>query len=386
MKVAVLFDNLGPYHLARLRAASRSLEICAVEVHGKSAEYSWAPSTAKETFHRATLFPQPTPESEDPGNIRRRLNDALSSFRPAALALPGWSSRAAFAALQWSLGHAVPVIVMADSTAHDEPRRAWKEWVKRRYLGLCSAALAAGRLHADYLVQLGFPRLHIFSGYDVVDNDHFAPPPTGPDTAARSFLASARFVAKKNLFRLLDAYASYRAQVRDGSPWRLVLLGDGPQREALLAHAKSLGVEEHVEMPGFIQYPELPRHFHRASVFIHASTTEQWGLVVNEAMASGLPVLVSDRCGCAPDLVEEGVNGWTFDPTNASQLAALMRKVAAPEFPLRQFGAASRQRIAGWGLDRFAGGLRDAAECARAAGPKRASLLDRSLLALLLRR
>jgi glycosyltransferase involved in cell wall biosynthesis len=47
---------------------------------------------------------------------------------------------------------------------------------------------------------------------------------------------------------------------------------------------------------------------------VHASTTEQWGLVVNEAMAAGLPVLVSDRCGCAPDLVEVGVNGFTFDP------------------------------------------------------------------------
>jgi 1,2-diacylglycerol 3-alpha-glucosyltransferase len=57
-----------------------------------------------------------------------------------------------------------------------------------------------------------------------------------------------------------------------------------------------------------------------ASAFIQASTTEQWGLVVNEAMASGLPVLVSERCGCAPDLVKNGVNGYTFDPYDIKEI------------------------------------------------------------------
>jgi glycosyltransferase involved in cell wall biosynthesis len=110
-------------------------------------------------------------------------------------------------------------------------------------------------------------------------------------------------------------------------------------------------------------------------------------LVVNEAMASRLPVLVSNRCGCAPDLVQEGVNGWTFDPTNEEQLAQLMLRISAfQDFSLSAFGSASRQIISQWGPDRFAVGLRQAAECALRVGPKRVSLVDRALLALLARR
>ena len=65
------------------------------------------------------------------------------------------------------------------------------------------------------------------------------------------------------------------------------------------------------------------------TAFVHASASEQWGLVVNEAMAAGLPVIVSERCGCAPDLVREGVNGLTFDPCDVAELAGLMERVAA---------------------------------------------------------
>ena len=97
-----------------------------------------------------------------------------------------------------------------------------------------------------------------------------------------------------------------------------------------------------VILAGFKQYDELPAYYGLASAFVHASTTEQWGLVVNEAMASGLPVLVSDRCGCAPDLVEDGVNGFTFDPYDVEALAGLMQRVAAMTDERRQAMGASR--------------------------------------------
>jgi glycosyltransferase involved in cell wall biosynthesis len=110
-------------------------------------------------------------------------------------------------------------------------------------------------------------------------------------------------------------------------------------------------------------------------------------LVVNEAMASGLPVLVSNRCGCAPDLVRDGVNGWTFDPANEEQLAQLMLQLSTLNSEsLSTLGAHSAERISAWGPDRFAAGLREAAECAVRVGPKRAGIVDRALLTLLARR
>jgi glycosyltransferase involved in cell wall biosynthesis len=146
-------------------------------------------------------------------------------------------------------------------------------------------------------------------------------------------------------------------------------------------------VQDSVLLPGFKQYPDLPAYYGLASAFVHASTTEQWGLVVNEAMASGLPVLVSNRCGCAPDLVQEGVNGFTFDPCNVEQLAQLMFKVSAFQlFSFSAFGDASRRIIGAWGPERFASGLKAAVDKALEVGPVGATLVQRVVLKALLAR
>ena len=86
---------------------------------------------------------------------------------------------------------------------------------------------------------------------------------------------------------------------------------------------------EDVLLPGFKQYPELPLYYGLAGAFVLPSLTEPWGLVVNEAMAAGLPVVVSDRCGCASDLVRPGENGFAFDPCDIEQLAALLGQFRA---------------------------------------------------------
>jgi glycosyltransferase involved in cell wall biosynthesis len=163
-----------------------------------------------------------------------------------------------------------------------------------------------------------------------------------------------------------------------------VLLGDGPLRETLNSQLSTLNLHGHVLLPGFKQYGELPAYYGLAKAFIHASTTEQWGLVVNEAMASGLPVLVSNRCGCAQDLVREGVNGFNFDPYNVEQLAQLMLKLSTLNSQLSALGSASREIISQWGPERFARGLHDAAETALKNPRPRAGLLDRLLLKALI--
>src|SRR5690606_39375525 len=123
-----------------------------------------------------------------------------------------------------------------------------------------------------------------------------------------------------------------------------------------------------------------------AGAFVHASTTEQWGLVVNEAMAAGLPVLVSERCGCVPDLVRDGENGFTFDPFDVEELAGLMQRIAAmTDGQRRALGEAGRRIIAAWEPERFADELMRAVEVARARPPRPASF-DQMLLRAVVRR
>jgi glycosyltransferase involved in cell wall biosynthesis len=179
------------------------------------------------------------------------------------------------------------------------------------------------------MCQLGMEQSRIKIGYDVVDNDYFVRETTTLRLNSTSshfanpyFLTSNRFIPKKNLFRLLKAYFEYRKIVP--KPWDLVLLGDGPLKEEIKNMIYDLGLSNYVHLPGFCQYNELPTYYAFAQAFVHSSTSEQWGLVINEAMASGLPILVSNRCGCAEDLVHTDKNGIKFDPYDIEAITAAL--------------------------------------------------------------
>jgi 1,2-diacylglycerol 3-alpha-glucosyltransferase len=408
IRVAVLFQRFGPYHHARLNAAGRLMSVWGVEACAMEDTYAWEKVEGAAAFTRVTLTDRDSGGRRWKRELQRKVWRALDNIKPQVVAVPGWASADALGALSWCAETNTPTVVMSESTAWDERRAGWKEWIKGRLVKLNSAGLAGGTPHADYLAQLGLPPDRIFKGYDIVDNDYFA----AKTAEARSqkseirsrhglpenyFLASARFVEKKNLSRLIEAYARYRAMAeqpeagnqksevgnRKSEIWKLVLLGDGPLRETLNAQLSTLNIRDHVLLPGFKQYDELPAYFGLAGAFVHTSTTEQWGLVVNEAMASGLPMLVSSRCGCAADLVQEGVNGFNFDPFNTEQLAQLMFRISDFRFPISDFGTASRRIIAGWGPEQFANGLQDAVATALKNPRTRAGLVDRLLLRLL---
>jgi len=308
------------------------------------------------------------------------------------VAVNGWNNFGSFIAANCCLHRGIPMVVMSESSRQDEARTWWKEATKRRIVGLYSAALVGGERHMEYLVQLGMARERIFTGYDVVDNDYF-----GRRTAEirnskfeirnklglpeNYFLASSRFIEKKNLTRLITAYADYRQKSQSGSKalWDLVLLGDGPLRESLKLQLSTLKLNEHVHLPGFKPYEELPVYYGLAKTFVHASTSEQWGLVVNEAIASGLPVIVSNRCGCAKELVNG--NGLTFEPTNEHELTSgLLHMASLSDQERKHLGDTSYKIAANFTPERFGEGLERAARVAMGDPQKRFGVMDRALL------
>ena len=387
-RIAILFDNFGPYHIARMLGAATQLDVVAVEATPRGTEYGWDKPVVPAPLHYLPLAGTGTLRE-----IVAELDTKLAPLAPAAIALPGWSSRAAFAALIWARRHKVPAILMSETNGWDFARKPLAEWVKRRIVAHYSAGLVTSDAQARYLVDLGLNANAIFRGYNAVDNAYFARAaadatmPEGlPDAfRGRYFLTSNRFIEKKNLARLLDAYAAFRrGRSDDPADWPLVLLGDGALRAALTAQREALGLERHVLMPGFRQIDELPRFYGTAGAFVHASTTEQWGLVVNEAMASGLPVAISNRCGCAEVLVEDGVTGLLFDPHDTDAITrALTRLTATGESAA--FAAHGRARVDAWGPARFGSGMADAVRSAVSA-PVGPTGMDRAMLNLVARR
>lgn len=377
-KIAVLFANFGPYHLARLKAAEilgekLGYEVIGLEIAGRLQRYPWA-TDFTSLQQRYTVISGKPLEDVPTGLIIRRTWEALTRLQPDFLAICGYSDPAMLTALAWAKVHRRVTVLMTESKAEDQPRLAWREWLKRRIVKRFDAALAGGSPQRDYSISLGLPPERVFIGYDVVDNAHYA---RGAAMAHQEeehwrwrlglnlpyFLTVSRFIEKKNLFRLLEAYRVYRREAVT-EPWDLVLCGSGPLEDRLKAAASDL---PGVHFPGFKQADELPYYYGLARVFILPSSHfEQWGLVVNEAMAAGLPVLVSRACGCAQDLVQEGVNGLTFDPYDVDGLARLMAKISSGEVDLRAMGEASRRIIAHWTPEVFAKNLLKAMDAALA--------------------
>ena len=408
--IAILFDRLGPYHWVRLQAAARLFRVVAIETCAITREYEWERIDEARAFDRVTLFDDVL-SRRDPKRalLRQKMTKALQEADPAVAMIPGWGTPASLIALEWCLQNQRPAVVMSESNALDEKRYALAESIKRSVVSLFSSGLAGGQLQMEYLIALGLPRNRVFTGYDVVDNDYFRQKAEEVRRQALEvrekyalpenyFLASARFVPKKNLPTLIRAYADYReiselsgqkSEVRRQSsvgssqsvdPWDLVLLGDGPLKADLCRLISDLNLHGHVHLPGFIQYRELPAYYALADVFVHASTTEQWGLVVNEAMATGLPVIVSNRCGCVPDLVVEGKNGFTFDPGSVESLSKLMLETwRLSKGRLKEMRAESQRIVAGFTPEHFATGAQRAIDAAKSA-PKRCAGLFSSLL------
>jgi glycosyltransferase involved in cell wall biosynthesis len=378
--IVVMYQRLGPYHVARLTRANEFLRqqgarLVVFETAAQEGVYEWDEIRVPVPFDRKTLFP-----GEHYGAVnRRRLRETtaarLGTVEPDVVVVCGWSPPEGLAALAWCRERGRAAVFLSDTKFDDSPRKWWREAVKRRIVLLGDAALVAGSASREYIVSLGMGKGRVFEGCDVVDNVFFAEgaaavrgagglgrrAPGVPDGPC--FMASNRFIPRKNLARLVEAYARYRGVV-GGEAWGLVLLGDGPERPVLDAQIAE-SVPGGVLFPGFRQIDELPAYYALAACFVHPALQDQWGLVVNEAMACGLPVLVSRAAGCAADLVAEGENGWTFDPTSVDEMAAaLVRMHRLPHADRQAMGERGRKIIGDWGLDRYARGLWHAAQAA----------------------
>lgn len=365
IRIAVMFVNYGPYHLARSRALIEQAELDPyfIELAAAQSTYPWLADKQKLGDRLVTLAHQ-SYETCQGREIARDAVRILEQLRPAAVVIAGYSEPPMRAAARWAHRRGRGVVVLSESTPWDHPRRWWFEYIKRLWIQrYVDAAVVGGEPHRRYIVELGVDPARVWDRYNVVDNKFFNEHADGlrKEGAAKRtecglpqnyFLYVGRFAAQKNLRFLLRAYQRYREIHPD--PWRLVMVGDGPLREELVRLARDIQLTD-IVWPGFKQVAELPPYYAFAGCFILPSTMEPWGLVVNEAMASGLPVIVSQRCGCAADLVRHGYNGFTFDPCNEEELALRLRDMATmPSQQRAAMGQASRTIISRWTPEEWA--------------------------------
>lgn len=371
VKLTQVCCNYGPYHLARIeglvnRCKDKKWEIFGIELSRSEEEYPWQIKVDQLPCEIISLIHNFSLEKSKFSDLIGKLISVLNRTTPDAVAISGYARPSMLVALLWCLWNRKPAILLSETTEYDETRSWWKEKIKTLLVKKYKAALVGGQPQKRYLIKLGMPSECIFLGYDVVGNDIFHPNQIKSLSCPLDkpfFLAINRFVSKKNLAFLLFAYGNYR-QIVGTKAWDLVLCGDGELRLEIEEQITNQGIQDYVHLPGFMQQDQLLPYFAHAKCFIHASIQEQWGLVVNEAMAAGLPVLVSNRCGCYEDLIIEGVNGFGFDPENSRQLTELMQKMSSGAIDLNKMGQAASEHIQEFSPDYFAQGLMQAVEYA----------------------
>ncbi len=308
----------------------------------------------------------------NPG-IGRRLREGAFDV----VVLPGWSMPTSLAAAFSCRRRGVPYVLFSETHARS-PRPWWLRMVKRVLLRPvirgASAWLATGSLSEDYLVAHGARRDRIFRFANTPDVDALARSVDAarrergttraalgiPEDASVSLFVG-RLIGAKDPRTLLEAQAILERDA--AAPWLLVV-GDGPLVNELRDLVRGRGLRR-VCLAGARRPEELPALLAASDVFVLPSLHEPWGVVVNEAMAAGLPVVLSDRVGAAADLLEDGRNGRLVKPGDAPALAAALGSLHGDPEGLRRMAAASEEIVANWGyepsVDGFLAAVRAAA-------------------------
>ena len=354
-----------------------------------------------------TLCPDTLTEELPFLKVFRQARRVFTELKLDVCLLPSYAPSQSLAALLAAKSLGIRTVMMNESHAGTSRAKGLAATIKRQLVGLFDTALVGGQPQKRYVASMGLPENKILIGYDAVDNDYFAAK-AGEVRSCRQeiraryrlperyFLSLGRFVAKKNLATLLRSYR----QVLNANPacqTHLVMVGAGADEVALRSLCYDLGLPVYektlagietepgkiesqpgVHFYGFRQVSENPVFYALADAFVLASHQEEWGLVVNEAMASGLPVVVSETAGCAEDLlVSDRIsappemsadlrmrlaqlagrtrrNGFVFDPKSVSSLANALILLEAVPGMREGMGEASREIVGRFSCENFA--------------------------------
>lgn len=277
----------------------------------------------------------------------------LRDWRPDVAILTGWQSKMLLQAWWACVRLGVPRIVRGESSAL-AARPAWKRALHRGWLRGFDRFLVIGKANRDFYVRAAIPVARLHPCPYFVDNRRFSAAAEAlraergalrrdwaiPEQAV-CFLYCGKLIPKK---RPLDLLSALQRALPGARPMHLLVVGDGER----MAEARARAERERlpVTFAGFLNQSAIVRAYVAADCLVLPSDAgETWGLVVNEAMACGIPALVSDQVGCGPDLVSEAITGAVFPMGDIAALAQRLTELASDVTRLRAMGAAARERV-----------------------------------------
>ncbi|RDU99594.1 glycosyltransferase [Trinickia dinghuensis] len=373
MRIQFVIGNMSDYHIPRYRAlvqlaARRGFKISLVEMFEHTNFYGY-PQSNRTAFLKdvpsemVTVFKDTAEGGKNWFLVIARLSKIMRATRPDFVITYGYhTSYSIYLCVIRTLMRRFKLVYMSDSKADDGERHRLKEAMKRVIVSRFDGALVAGEKHRRYAKSLGIPMHRSRIGFDVIDVSYFQETAkralARADKERRRFglppqyvLCVSRFVERKNVALVVEAFA--RSTLPDENIF-LVLVGQGPLEQTIREKIDSLGLSERVLILTEVLNTDMPVLYALADFIVLASAFDQWGLCVNEAMACGRPAIVSDTCGCANELVHDGVNGLIVRPGDVAQLTEKMKQLGTDR-PLRErLARGAEATIGNWTPEFFA--------------------------------
>jgi glycosyltransferase involved in cell wall biosynthesis len=257
------------------------------------------------------------------------------------------------------------LIFWVESTAY-EAFRSWpKERFKKFLLRSAAGCIVPGKRSLEYCRKLGMSEDRIFFTPNSVDRDYFRNQAEKLFPSKNTLRESANLKGFVILFvgRLVESAKGVSTLIkacgeleRKGRKIALLLAGDGPDGGPYRELVRSEGLTD-VRFLGFLNYEVLCQYYAMAHVLVLPSYSEPWGLVLNEGMEFGLPLVVSEAVGAGPDLVDPGKNGFVIPTGNASALAQVLEKLVEDENLRSKMGEASQSIIQNFSPENWANGV-----------------------------
>lgn len=347
MRLGVLATHPIQYHAPLYRALARRLDLEVYFAHQQTAQgqakagfgvaFEWDVPLLDGYSHQFLENEAKSPDvSTFWGCSTPAIADIIAREDFDAFLVTGWYNRSFWQAMRACWKTDTPLFIRGDSqlaTPRSLPFRLAKEGFYRSFIPRFSAYLVVGERAREYYLYYGASPERMFFVPHFVDNAWFQERAAEEDPRAlrrelgvsretRLLLFVGKFIPKK---RPEDLVRATQLLNERGHEVQAVLVGSGEQEERLRAVAQDAGVPVH--FAGFKNQSELPRYYVGADLLVLPSDGgETWGLVVNEAMACGLPAVVSDAVGCAPDLIDAGDTGEVFPMGDIEALADALER------------------------------------------------------------
>lgn len=278
---------------------------------------------------------------------------AIKDFKPDVVNLTGYYDIASWTVLFYCKLKGIKTVLSNESTANDHTRNGIKESIKSLIIKQFDGYFNFGTRSENYILSLGISTKKMLVKRNCVDNKalkqiylKYLPERNRHQQmlkiSPKNFIFVGRLIDYKNLFHFLEAFKL--AQTKSSNDWGVIILGDGELKEDLQQFVFKNKIQN-ISFQNGVSWQQVPEYLALSDVLVLPSYSEPWGLVVNEAMACGLPVIVSDQCGCAIDLVKNGENGFTFSPDNQEQLTKILLKFMNNEVDSEQMGLVSQRII-----------------------------------------